>query len=74
MTTIKHILDNHTSREAAAIFGDIIKANTQDFPDWDHIFDAARASDIVNSVHPKSKAWRYGYPILRSSPNKNALT
>jgi len=55
MTTIKHILDNHTSREAAAIFGDIIKANTQDFPDWDHIFDAARDSDIVNSVHPKSK-------------------
>ena len=55
MTTIKHILDNHTSREAAAIFGDIIKANTQDFPDWDRIFDAARVSDIVNSNHPNSK-------------------
>ena len=55
MTTIKHILDNHTSREAAAIFGDIIKANTQDFPDWDCIFDHARDSDIVNSNHPNSK-------------------
>ena len=54
MTTIKHILDNHTSREAAAIFGDIIKANTNDI-DWDCIFDAARPSDIVNSEHPNSK-------------------
>ena len=54
MTTIKHILDNHTSREAAAIFGDIIKANTSDV-DWDLIFSTARRSDIVNSNHPNSK-------------------
>lgn len=54
MTTIKHILDNHTSREAATIFGDIIKANTNDAA-WDHIIFQARASDIVNSGHPNSK-------------------
>ena len=54
MTTIQNILDNHTSREAAAIFGDIIKANTSE-SDWDFIFNSARRSDIVNSDHPNSK-------------------
>ena len=54
MTTIKHILDNHTSREAATIFGDIIKANTV-LDEWDHIYRGAHASDIVCGDHPNSK-------------------
>ena len=54
MTTIKHILDNHTSREAATIFGDIIKANTT-LDQWDHVYRGAHASDIVCGDHPNSK-------------------
>ena len=33
MTTIQNILNDHTSREAAAIFGDIIKTHTSE-SDW----------------------------------------
>ena len=54
MTTIQNILNDHTSREAAAIFGDIIKAHTSE-SDWEQIFDAARKSDIVNNTHSDSK-------------------
>lgn len=54
MTTIKHILDNHNSREAAKIFGDIIKVTTT-LDEWDHIYRGAHASDIVCSEHPYSK-------------------
>ena len=54
MTTIQNILDNHTSREAAAIFGDIIKAHTSE-SDWYLIFEAAKKSDIVNTDHGDSK-------------------
>ena len=54
MTTIQNILDNHTSREAAAIFGDIIKTHTSE-SDWQMIFEAAKLSDIVNTDHGDSK-------------------
>ena len=54
MTTIQNILNDHTSREAAAIFGDIIKAHTTE-DEWNCIFNSARASDITNSDHPNSK-------------------
>ena len=55
MTTINNIIDNYSAREAQAIFGDIIKANTTD-DQWARIIGAARHSDIVNDdEHPDSK-------------------
>lgn len=55
MTTINNIIDNYSARDAQAIFGDIIKANTTD-DQWQRIIDAAQHSDIVNNdEHPDSK-------------------
>ena len=54
MTTIQYILNDHTSREAAAIFGDSIKTHTSE-SDWQMIFEAAKLSDIVNTDHGDSK-------------------
>lgn len=55
MTTINNIIDNYSAREAQAIFGDIIKANTTD-DHWALIISAAQHSDIVNNdEHPDSK-------------------
>lgn len=55
MTTINNIIDNYSARDAQAIFGDIIKANTTD-DQWARIIGAAQHSDIVNNdEHPDSK-------------------
>jgi cobaltochelatase CobS len=74
MTTINNIIDNYTAREAQAIFGDIIKANTTD-DKWASIIGAAHHSDIVNNdEHPDSKKIGKMAPsqILRSM-NANAM-
>lgn len=54
MTTINNIIDNYSARDAQAILGDIIKANTTD-DHWEQVLHAAQNSDIVNTAHPDSK-------------------
>lgn len=55
MTTIKNIIDNYSARDAQAILGDIIKANTTD-DQWSNILSYAAMSDIVNNEdHEDSK-------------------
>ena len=74
MTTINNIIDNYSARDAQAIFGDIIKANTSD-DKWASIIGAAQNSDIVNNdEHPDSKKIGKFAPsqILRSM-NANAM-
>lgn len=74
MTTINNIIDNYSAREAQAILGDIIKANTSD-DKWASIIGAAQHSDIVNNdEHPDSKKIGKMAPsqILRAM-NANAM-
>lgn len=74
MTTINNIIDNYSARDAQAIFGDIIKANTTE-DKWASIIGAAHNSDIVNNdEHPDSKKIGKMAPsqILRAM-NANAM-